>query len=489
MNRKIILIGLCCVASIFAFKKAEKPVLHIIGDSTVRNSNKETWGWGTPIADLFDASKIEVENNAMAGRSTRTFLSEGRWDKVLQSLKAGDFVTMQFGHNDGSVPDTTKAGRRGVLKGTGEETKVLTWPDGSVETVHTYGWYLRKFVREAKAKGAIPIVISMIPRNQFKDGKVLRAADSFGKWAAEVAKQEGVDFIDLNRIVADKYDVMGPEKVKTFFPGDHTHTNLEGAELNALSVVEGIKELKDCPLNKYLLKPTLFLIGDSTVKNGKGKGDGGLWGWGDYLSGFFDLNKINVENHALGGTSTRTFQSKGLWDSVLVKLKAGDYVIMQFGHNDGSPLDDTARARGTIKGTGSESKEIYNPITKQKEVVYTYGRYLRKFINDAKAKGATAIVCSPIPRNPVRNGVMTLVVDSYAIWAEEVASAEKVGFIPLNQIIKDSYSTLGPEKVNAFFTEKDHTHTNETGAKANAASVVEGLKMLKTSPLMKDLKN
>ena len=128
MNKKIILLGLLTVAIVLAFKKIEKPAFHIIGDSTVRNANKETWGWGTPIALLFDTTRIHVENNAIAGRSTRTFLSEGRWDKVLQSLKPGDFVAMQFGHNDGSVPDTTKAGRRGVLKGTGEETKVLTWP-------------------------------------------------------------------------------------------------------------------------------------------------------------------------------------------------------------------------------------------------------------------------------------------------------------------------------------------------------------------------
>lgn len=235
-----------------AFKDLSKPSLYIIGDSTVRNSNKETWGWGTPIAALFDTSRIHVDNQAMAGRSTRTFLSEGRWDKVLQALKPGDFLTMQFGHNDGSVPDTTKAGRRGVLKGTGEETKLLSWPDGRQETVHTYGWYLRKFVKEAKAKGAVPIIVSMIPRNQFKNGKVLRAGDSFGKWAAEVAQQEGVSFVDLNTIVADKYDQMGAEKVTAFFPGDHTHTNLAGAKFNALSVAEGLRLLKNCNLYTYL---------------------------------------------------------------------------------------------------------------------------------------------------------------------------------------------------------------------------------------------
>jgi rhamnogalacturonan acetylesterase len=246
---------LTAIAIIFmasAFIKSNKPALHTIGDSTVRNSNKETWGWGTPIASLFDTTKIHVENNAMAGRSTRTFLSEGRWDKVLETLKPGDFVTMQFGHNDGSIPDTTKAGRRGVLKGTGEETKVLTWPDGKVETVHTYGWYIRKFVRETKAKGATPIVLSMIPRNIFKNGKVVRANNDFGKWAADVAKEENAYFVDLNKITADKYDALGPDKVKLYFPGDHTHTNLEGAKINAASVVEGIRELKKCNLKKYL---------------------------------------------------------------------------------------------------------------------------------------------------------------------------------------------------------------------------------------------
>ncbi|WP_316798131.1 rhamnogalacturonan acetylesterase [Pedobacter frigidisoli] len=243
-----------------------------------------------------------------------------------------------------------------------------------------------------------------------------------------------------------------------------------------------------CVLLKQKDKPTLFLIGDSTVKNGKGKGDGSLWGWGSFIGEFFDTEKINVENDALGGTSSRTFQTNGLWDAVLAKVKKGDFVMMQFGHNDSSPLDDTARARGTIKGIGMESKETYNPIKKKQEVVYTYGWYMRKFINDIKAKGATAIICSSIPRNPVKDNKVVLANDSYAAWAAEVAKAEKVDFIPLNQLIKDKYTTLKAEEVNAYFTEKDHTHTNEAGAKVNAAAVVEGLKALKSSKLKAYLK-
>ena len=235
-----------------AFLAKPTPTLYIIGDSTVRNTGAGQQGWGQALPAFFDTTRLHIVNNAMAGRSTRTFITEGRWDKTLAAVRPSDFVIMQFGHNEGSVPDTTKAGRRGVLRGTGPETKALTWPDGHPETVNTYGWYLRKFIREAKAKGATPVVCSMIPRNEWRDGKVQRADQDFGKWAAEVAQQEGVAFINLNDITARKYEKLGPDETKKFFPGDHTHTNAAGAQLNAASVVDGIRADKKLALNKYL---------------------------------------------------------------------------------------------------------------------------------------------------------------------------------------------------------------------------------------------
>jgi lysophospholipase L1-like esterase len=111
---------------------------------------------------------------------------------------------------------------------------------------------LRKFVNDAKSKGAIPIIASMIPRNEFREGKVIRANNDYGKWSAEVAAQTGTFFVDLNSITADKYDKLGPDETKKLFPGDHTHTNVEGATINAASVAEGLRALKDCPLASYL---------------------------------------------------------------------------------------------------------------------------------------------------------------------------------------------------------------------------------------------
>ena len=240
-------------------------------------------------------------------------------------------------------------------------------------------------------------------------------------------------------------------------------------------------------LNKEEKKPTFFIIGDSTVKNGRGDGGGNMWGWGDLIASFFDTTKIKIENDALGGTSSRTFLTKGLWDKVLNKIQKGDYVIMQFGHNDGSPLDDTARARGTIKGVGDSAKEIYNPITKQQEVVHTYGWYLTKFVNDATAKGATAIICSPIPRNDWKDGkVIRYNGTGYGLWAKQTAASTGAFFIDLNSLTADEYDTMGPEKVKPFFP-NEHTHTSKDGALLNARVVSNEIKNLKQCMLKKYL--
>jgi lysophospholipase L1-like esterase len=238
----------------FALVQNERPTLYVIGDSTVRNTNRPQCGWADKIATFFDTTQLRISNQAMAGRSTRTFIKEKRWDKVMSTLKKGDYVIMQFGHNEGSRPDTNRAGYRGVLRGIGEETVELTWPDSTKEVVHTYGWYLQKFVKDVQSKGAVPVIASMIPRNQFVDGKVKRAGNDYGKWAKEVAIREGAIFIDLNTITADKYDLLGADKVKELFSGDHTHTNEAGATLNAASVTEGIRAIPGLGLNKYLLQ-------------------------------------------------------------------------------------------------------------------------------------------------------------------------------------------------------------------------------------------
>lgn len=248
-----LLVGLMIMSASSPAQEKRLPTLFIIGDSTVRNSTQGLQGWGDAIGEYFDQTKIKVENRARGGRSSRTFITEGLWDQVLAELKPGDFVLMQFGHNDGgAVNDDSRA--RGSLRGIGEETEEIdNLLTKKHEVVHTFGWYMKKFVTDTRAKSATPIVLSQIPRNIWTDGKVERVAGTYGGWAADVAKSTGAFFIDLNDLVATKYEALGPEKVKAlYFLEDHTHTTPAGAQLNAASVAEGLRALKKCPLAAYL---------------------------------------------------------------------------------------------------------------------------------------------------------------------------------------------------------------------------------------------
>ncbi len=117
--------------------------------------------------------------------------------------------------------------------------------------MHTYGWYLRKIIADSKAKGATPIICSPIPRKSWAGGKVNRSAGSYGGWAAQVARSQNAPFLNLNEIIARQYDALGQARVEPLFADADTHTTRAGAELNAASVVAGLKALPADPLAPY----------------------------------------------------------------------------------------------------------------------------------------------------------------------------------------------------------------------------------------------
>jgi lysophospholipase L1-like esterase len=222
------------------------PTVFIVGDSTARN--QADLGWGDHFAHYFDTTRINVANRAHAGRSSRTFINEGSWDRVLAEMKPGDFVLLQMGHNDGGNLDGPKA--RGSLKGLGNETKDVTLPDGHTETVHTYGWYMRKYIADTRAKKATPILLSLTIRNIWKDGKIERDM-GYDAELRQLAAEQHVAFVDMATVEADRLEAAGPEKTALLFPKDHTHTSAEGAELNAQSVAIALRKTHS-PLAAYL---------------------------------------------------------------------------------------------------------------------------------------------------------------------------------------------------------------------------------------------
>lgn len=238
----------------------------------------------------------------------------------------------------------------------------------------------------------------------------------------------------------------------------------------------------NCAQQNNTIKPTIYTVGDSTVKNGRGDGSGGLWGWGDFIGQFLDSTKVKVENHALGGTSSRTYQNLGLWDSICRKLHKGDYVLIQFGHNDNGPINDTIRARGTIKGIGDETEEIDNLITKKHETVHSYGWYLEKIVTEAKSKGAIPIIMSPIPRNDWKEGKVPRNNKSYGLWAKQIAERNNITFIDLNDKMASKLENLSETKVTGtYFYKRDHTHTSAHGAIMAASIIANELKETENS--------
>jgi rhamnogalacturonan acetylesterase len=227
------------------------PTVFIVGDSTARN--QADLGWGDHFAHFFDTSRINVANRAIAGRSSRSYIREGAWDRVLAQMKPGDFVLLQMGHNDGGQLDGPKP--RGSLKGLGDETEQVTLLNGQAETVHTYGWYMRKYIADTRAKGATPLLLSLTIRNIWHagaDGKQQIERDmGYDAEIKQLSAEEHVPYIDMSDIEADRLEAMGPEKTALLFPRDHTHTSAEGAELVAQCVVDAL-ERAHSPLDEYL---------------------------------------------------------------------------------------------------------------------------------------------------------------------------------------------------------------------------------------------
>lgn len=228
------------------------PTLFIVGDSTL-NSNAPLRGWGQELAQFFDLSKINVVNRAIGGRSSRTFQYEGRWDRVLAELKQGDFVLIQFGHNDVGRYNDPAAKDRPALHGEDDATAEVTRLDGRQELVRTFGWYMRKYGNDVKAKGATAIFCSMVPHKDWLDGKIIRKeSETFVKWTANAAKASGAAFLNLNEIIAIEFERLGVEKVAPLFGDARTHSTQAGALLNAQMVISAIRSLKRPKLSGYL---------------------------------------------------------------------------------------------------------------------------------------------------------------------------------------------------------------------------------------------
>lgn len=475
-------------------RKGNNPVLFLVGNSTMRtgtlgNGNNGQWGWGYYAKEYFDLNRITVENHALGGTSSRTFYNH-LWPDVLKGVQKGDWVIIELGHNDNGPYDEGRA--RASIPGTGKDSLNVTIKETGVkETVYTYGEYMRRFINDVRKKGAHPILMSLTPRNSWdSEGVLTRKKNNFTPWIKEVCAEEHVPFVNLEEITAQKYEQFGPEKVNYMFYGDRIHTSEFGARINARSAAEGIAACPELELKKFLKplttptvqglkrqpgKPIVFFTGDSTVKNAD-KEEDGMWGLGSVAACAFDTTKVTLYNNAMAGRSTRTYLDEGRWDAVYNSLQPGDYVFIQFGHNDMGAIN-TGKARAVINGIADSSHVYLMEATRQYKVIYTFGWYLRKFVQDVREKGATPILVSFTPRNKWSNGKIERRKSCAALWTQQVAEQTGCLFVDLHNLTADFLDKKG-EKKAAVYYKQDHTHTSKKGAELNAKMLAKGLKKL-----------
>ena len=243
-----LLVPVVALAS-FTLLQPKKTKIYLIGDSTVCDQPIDRYpvtGWGTPFANYFDSS-IVVDNRARGGRSTRTFLEENRWQPVVDSLKAGDYVLMQFGHNDEAKEPQYAA-------------RYTSVPD--------YKKNLIKFINETRSKQAFPILVTPVSRRMFdKEGKVKETHIEYTAAVFEVGKQLNTPVIDLDAKSRKLYQQFGPDDSKLLFMEldsaehpiypkgrhDNTHFTDYGARLIAQIVLNEIKA-QQLPLAARIVK-------------------------------------------------------------------------------------------------------------------------------------------------------------------------------------------------------------------------------------------
>lgn len=498
-----------CVGTLFAQEVSHVKAItvYLIGDSTVceygddsKNYNVERAGWGENISNYFN-DNVNFVNLAISGRSARSFTYEAKYQQLLKNIKSGDYVFIQFGHNDQKEDDLT-------LEDTSKRYRHSS-PVGDETVEGSFAYYLYTYyIKVAQEKGAIPVLVTPIVRREFEGGKVKDShysvvegekAISYDDAMRQLAKKLNVTLIDLNAKTEALYNELGEEVTIGFHAlynsnkgdkVDNTHLNDIGSQKVAGLVAEAIKAshlaLKN-ELKEEVARTThIYIVGDSTACE---YGDDTAnyiierAGWGESLDHYFNHNDVTVVNLALSGRSSRSFTYEKNYETLKKELKAGDYLFIQFGHND-EKTDDT---------TSSETSKLYrhtSPIGDEKtEGSYQYYLY-NYYIKLAEEKGATPVLITPIVRRKFEDGKVKdshySVVEnekfmSYDDAMRNLSEKLDITLLDLNARTEALYNALGEERsvyLHAIYNANkgnkvDNTHLNNYGSNVVADLVAE----------------
>ena len=486
---------------------SRNPMIHIVGDSIARTYNppahwdanntkskaadypnlylNEKYGWGQKL-DAFLNDGIDTNNYSVAGVSTKTF--GDRFDNVIAKTRKGDYVLISFGHNDSA------GGDRGT-------------------TTEEYKNNLKTMCARVIEKGAVPVLITSIPsmNGVDKDSATLKSLDSDGiqdyraamKTLAEEIKVPVYDLApDFYAILADSDDktsyfsVDPKESNGTYLPDTSKliHLSELGASTVAKLIAENLKtNVRLDAIKSYINTdveiahtPTIWLAGDSTCEIIEDNSTNGRKGWGMELGSFINADAAVVTNKALGGASTRSFynnvhiwgsgsetggKNAQLWSAIINGGEEGDFVIIQFAHND-TKDDAGVPADWLMRNTDPSSNA-------QNETSYRYN--LKKFVAEARAKGITPVFATSIYKYTNVFGGEADNFEPYRVAMREVANELSVPVLDIAPVHKALLQTYGSEKAKILFDKMgngsmDETHLSTTGAIEVAKMIVRAAK-------------
>ncbi|KAK0233632.1 rhamnogalacturonan acetylesterase [Armillaria fumosa] len=211
--------------------------VYLAGDSTMAKDGggSGTDGWGQYLGQYLS---VTVVNKAIAGRSARSYTDEGRFTTLIDTVSSGDYVVIEFGHNDG-LAGTVDNGRQDAYGDDYDTTATVTNSAGESIVIHTFPYYIQNAVTALQAKGAIPIVSAQTPSNDWDDGDITDPP-RFVAYANTAATRTGAKYINHYAYVAQAYEALGETVVDDYYPLDHTHTSVEGANVVAEAFVRGL---------------------------------------------------------------------------------------------------------------------------------------------------------------------------------------------------------------------------------------------------------
>jgi len=231
------LLSLTSAAPAEDIEKRANPTIYLAGDSTMAlgGGGAKTNGWGVYFP--FSVKNANIVNAAIGGRSARSYSDEGRFTALVNKVVSGDYVVIEFGHNDGGSLSTTDNGRTACF---GSGTETCTTPAGVI--VQTYVTYLTRAAKALIAKGAKVIISSPTPNNVCEGTGCSYSAPRFTAYGRQVVTNAGssASFIDHGQYVANEYIRLGKAKVDAFYPVDHTHTSPAGANVVAQTFVKAV---------------------------------------------------------------------------------------------------------------------------------------------------------------------------------------------------------------------------------------------------------